>query len=172
MDHRATRTKRDRRFQCELLEDRKLLSAVPALATAEIHTLKTKLVTQVLSGSTSGHFVSVGGHVTLNGSGEVNGMEWTGTGQFNSVANLRTRKGTVSGGTGTFTSGTDSISVKYSGTEKYVNGQISSSMKGTITGGTGKYAGATGSYTSSSTAPYTMFGTFQMSIKMTVKTRA
>ena len=173
MSFRATRAKRTRSFHCEALEDRSLLNAaIPASPKAEIHTLKQTSVIQTIQGSLSGPYSGENQQVTTSGKGTLTVIgPVTMTGQYRTKLNLKTHSLTMTGGTGTMTNGTDSVSVKFTGSGKIGNGEITFTMKGTITGGTGHYKGATGSFSSYGTAPELSFGTYHQTVTATVKTR-
>ncbi|MGP0065943.1 MAG: hypothetical protein ACLQGP_20380 [Isosphaeraceae bacterium] len=175
MSLRETRTRRDRRFHCEFLEDRSLLSAgMPANVSVEIHDLKSKSVTQVIKGSINGYYAVNGAlEVGLKGNGMLSVMgETTITGEYKLGVNIHTHKSTASGGTATFSEGNGTVSVSFSGSGKTKNGVFGFSMKGKVTGGTGEFSGATGKFTTKGTSPTGAVGPFEMNVSLKTKTPA
>lgn len=175
MSLRETRTRRDRRFRCELLEDRNLLSAgISSNVSAEIQALKSKSVTRVIKGSIDGTFeVSTALEVTLKGSGNLSVMgETTVTGEYKLSGSLLSHKATASGGTATFSDANGTVSISFSGSGKAKNSVFKFSMKGKVTGGTGEFAGVTGTFTGKGTSPTGESGSFAMDVTLKTKTRA
>ena len=70
---REIRMRRNRRFHCETLEDRNLLSAVPG-AMAEVQAVKSKVVTEVVQGTMTGTFVIHGSLVVIAAYGNLTNM--------------------------------------------------------------------------------------------------
>lgn len=170
-----TRTRRDRRFYCELLEDRNLLSAgIPASVSVEVRALTSKHVTQVIKGSINGDFtVDSPLEVTLNGSGNLSVMgATTVTGGYKLSGNIRTHKATASGRALTFSGASGTVSVLFSGSGRLTNGVLASKMKGKVTGGTGAFSGATGTFTAGGTSPTGLAGPFEFNVSLKAKTRA
>lgn len=167
------RMKRDRRFQCESLEDRNLLSAIPA-ATAELQLVKTKPVKETVTGTMDGTYRISGDLVTIQASGNLTVMgASTLSGQYDTAVNLKTFKARDTGGTAVLSNSQgDSLTSKFTGAGKVSNGAAVSSFKGKITGGTLEFNGATGKFASTSTASGDLFGTFQANVKLTVKVPA
>lgn len=173
MNMREKRMKRDRRFRCETLEDRNLLSAVPA-ATAEVQALKSKVVTEVVQGTLTGSYVIHGSLVVILAYGDLTNM--TGrvqlSGSYHTKVNLSTLRSTETGGSAAIEDGSgDGLVVKFTGSGKDVNGQFVHSFKGKITGGAGKFNLATGTFTASATSPAGFSGAFQTNVKLTAKVR-
>ena len=79
---------------------------VPASAPAEIHALKTTVVTHVIQGTISGRFsVGLGLHVTAGGTGNLSVMgATTETGGYTLTINSKTHKVTTTGGSQTYSS--------------------------------------------------------------------
>ena len=167
-----TRMRRDHRFHSETLEDRNLLSAIPA-ATAEVQAAKTKLVTEVVQGTMTGTFVVHGSLVVIAAYGNLTNMGAAQlSGQYHTVVNFKTLKSTDTGGmAGISDSHGDGLIVKFTGTGKESHGQLVHSLKGTITGGGNKFNLATGTFTATSTSLAGYSGTFQTNVKLTVKLR-
>lgn len=169
---REIRMRRDRGFHCETLEDRTLLSAVPA-AMAEVQSVKSKLVTEVVQGTMTGTFVIHGSLVVIAASGNLTNMGAAQlSGQYHTVVNLRTLRSTDTGGTAAISdSQGDSLIVKFTGTGKESHGQLVHSFKGSITGGANKFNLATGTFAATSTSVVGYSGTFQANVKLTVRVR-
>ena len=169
---RETRMKRDRRFHCEALEDRNLLSAVPG-ATAEVQAVKAKVVTEVVKGTMMGTFVINGSLVVITAYGNLTNMgEAQLSGQYHTVVNYKTLTSKETHGNAAISdSHGDGLIVKFTGSGKESHGQFLHSFKGSIIGGGGKFNLATGTFTASSTATAGYSGTFETNVKLTVKVR-
>ena len=166
--------RRARTFRLESLEDRSLLNAaLPASPTAEVHALKTTVVTQTVQGTLKGAFSASKHAASLMGSGPLSVLGETEiNGQYKSTVNLKTGKLTISGGTATLTFATGTLKVKYTGSGQYANDELTFTLKGTVTGGTGAFKGATGTFTASNgTAPELSSGKFSEFVTATVKTK-
>ena len=169
---RSMRARRDRRFQCETLEDRSLLSAIPG-TTAEVHPLKTKLVTEAVRGTLNGTFTDYYPVVTLLASGNLpifGRAEMSGS--YQTHVNFKTLKSTDTGGMASIADyHGDGLILRFTGTGKEsASGLLVHSYKGTIIGGSLEFAGATGTFTASSTASPTL-KTFQMTVDLKIKLR-
>ena len=169
---REIRMRRDRRFHCETLEDRNLLSAVPA-AMAEVQAVKSKLVTEVVQGTMTGTFVIHGSLVVIAAYGNLTNMGAAQlSGQYHTHVNFKTLKSTDTGGTAAISdSQGDGLIVKFTGTGKESHGQLVHSYKGSITGGANKFNLAKGMFAATSTSMVGYSGTFQTHVKLTVKVR-
>lgn len=168
----AIRKRRDQRFHCEALEDRNLLSAVPA-ATAEVQVVKTKLVTEVVKGTMTGTYVIHGSLVVIAAYGNLTDMGNAQlSGQYHTVVNFKNLTSRDTGGSaGISDSSGDGLVVKFTGTGKESHGQFLHSFKGSIIGGANKFNLATGTFTATATAPAGFSGSFQVNVKLTVKLR-
>ncbi len=169
---REIRMRRNRRFHCETLEDRNLLSAVPG-AMAEVQAVKSKVVTEVVQGTMTGTFVIHGSLVVIAAYGNLTNMARAQlSGQYHTVVNFKTLKSTDTGGSAAISdSHGDGLVVKFTGTGKESHGQLVHSYKGSITGGANKFNLATGTFAATSTATVGYSGTFQAKVKLTVKVR-
>ena len=167
---RESRMRRDRRFHCETLEDRNLLSAVPA-ATAEVQVFKAKRVTEVVQGTMTGTFVihgSTRGHIGICRHGKYGEAQLSGS--YHTKVNFKTLTSKETGGSAAISdSNGDGLIVKFTGTGKYSHGQFVHSFEGSITGGALKFNLATGTFTATSTATAGYLGTFQTTVKLTAK---
>lgn len=170
MNMREIRMRRDRRFHCETLEDRSLLSAVPA-APAEVQVFKTKRVTEVVQGTMTGTFVIHGSLVVILAYGDLTNMgEAQLSGSYHTKVNFNTLTSKETGGSAAISDGHgDGLVVKFTGTGKYSHGKFVHSFKGSITGGALKFNLATGTFTATSTAAAGYSGAFQTTVKLTAK---
>lgn len=178
MSVRGNKRKQTRSFQLESLEDRNLLSAaILSNVAAQVQPMKVpKVVTQTLTGLVTGTFqkgaaplVTIAAHGNLTVEGTTAPVSVSG--EYKMLEVGRTSKWTLSGGTATFTdSAGDKINIKFSGSGKGII-LFPFSVKGTITGGSGHFKGATGTFSATGTS-YNLFGTFQMNVSLTVKTKA
>ena len=178
MSVRGNKRKQTRSFQLESLEDRNLLSAaISSNVAAQVQPMKVpKVFTQTLTGLVTGTFqkgaaplVTIAAHGNLTVEGTTAPVSISG--EYKMLEVGRTSKWTLSGGTATFTdSAGDKINIKFSGSGKGII-PFPFSVKGTITGGSGHFKGATGTFSATGTS-YNLFGTFQMNVSLTVKTKA
>lgn len=178
MSVRGNKRKQTRSFQLESLEDRNLLSAaISSNVAAQVQPMKVpKVFTQTLTGLVTGTFqkgaaplVTIAAHGNLTVEGTTAPVSISG--EYKMLEVGRTSKWTLSGGTATFTdSAGDKINIKFSGSGKGII-LFPFSVKGTITGGSGHFKGATGTFSATGTS-YNLFGTFQMNVSLTVKTKA
>ena len=182
MSVRGNSRRQTRSFRLESLEDRSLLSvAIPSNVAAQIQPMKApKVVTQTLTGLVTGtfqkgaaHLVTIAAKGNLTAEGTTAPLAVSLSGEYKLTEVGRTSKWTLSGGTGTFTdSAGDKINIKFSGSGKGII-PFPFSVKGTITGGSGHFKGATGTFSATGTSTsYNLFGTFQMNVSLTVKTKA
>jgi hypothetical protein len=181
MSVRGNKRKQTRSFQLESLEDRNLLSAaISSNVAAQVQPMKVpKVFTQTLTGLVTGTLkgaaplVTIAAHGNLTVEGTTAPLTVSVSGEYKMLEVGRTSKWTLSGGTATFTdSAGDKINIKFSGSGKGII-LFPFSVKGTITGGSGHFKGATGTFSATGTSTsYNLFGTFQMNVSLTVKTKA